>query len=290
MIANMYQLALKNKKEMAIQCQEPLKTRTQLAIAQSANNEYAHQVQCLSMNNRILSEQMSSICSIMETLTKALSCNDSTLSSLSDAIARVKQMQAVKLPPSIPKEVVTNGCGAMDATAGNNITPDKFTEETGDNKQQEVMTAEGSKPAAMKPPPQQGTTMNTLASADGFSLPSKRHMTPASAAAAAAAAKSTADNIETSNSFEALHYLGKTRKTKSPGNDMSPSKTRSKKKKKINEAVKAALNKRFAQQEQAVSAGVNLALAGKVDTSITLGIFGRVANAAESFTGLEPMK
>jgi hypothetical protein len=71
---------------------------------------------------------------------------------------------------------------------------------------------------------------------------------------------------------------------------MSPSKTRSKKKKKINEAVKAALDKRFAQQEQAVSAGVNLALAGKVDTSITLGIFGRVANATESFTGLEPMK
>ncbi len=122
-----------------------LKARTQLAIAQSANNEYACQVQCLSTNNRILSEQMSSICSIMETLTKALSCDDSTLLSLLDAIARVKQMQAVKLLPSIPKEVVTNGRGAMDA-----------------------------------------------------------------AAAAAAAAKSMADDIETSNLFEALHYLGKT--------------------------------------------------------------------------------
>jgi hypothetical protein len=153
MIANMYQLALKNEKEMAIQCKELSKARTQLAIAQSANNEYAHQVQCLSMNNRILSEQMSSICSIMETLTKASSCNDSTLSSLSDAIATLKQMQAVKLPPSIPKEVVTNGRGPMDATAGKKVTPDKFTEETGDNKQQESMTAEGSKPAAMKFPP-----------------------------------------------------------------------------------------------------------------------------------------
>jgi hypothetical protein len=81
----------------------------------------------------------------METLTKALSCDDSTLLSLLDAIARVKQMQAVKLLPSIPKEVVTNGRGAMDA-----------------------------------------------------------------AAAAAAAAKSMADDIETSNLFEALHYLGKT--------------------------------------------------------------------------------
>ena len=95
-----------------------------------------------------------------------------------------------------------------------------------------------------------------------------------------------ADNIETSNSFEALHYLGKTCKAQSPGNDMSPSKTRLKKKKKINEAVKAALDERFAQQEQAVSAGVNPALAGKVDTGITLGIFGRVANATASFTGI----
>jgi hypothetical protein len=48
----------------------------------------------------------------------------------------------------------------------------------------------------------------------------------------------------------------------------------------INEAVKAALDERFAQQEQAVSAAVNLALAEKVDTGITdtgitLGIFGR---------------
>jgi hypothetical protein len=48
----------------------------------------------------------------------------------------------------------------------------------------------------MKSPPRQGTTTNTSASADGFSLLSKRHMTPASAAAAAAAAtKSMADNI-----------------------------------------------------------------------------------------------
>jgi hypothetical protein len=46
------------------------------------------------------------------------------------------------------------------------------------------------------------------------------------------------------------------------------------------------LAKRFAQQEQAVSMGVNPALAGKVDTGITLGIFGRVANAAASFTGI----
>jgi hypothetical protein len=140
---------------------------------------------------------MSSICNIKETLTKASSCDDSTLSSLSDAIARVKPMPTVKLPPSIPKEVVTNERGAMDATAGNKVTPDKFTEETGDNKQQEAMTAEGSKPAAMKSPPRQGTTTNTSASADGFSLLSKRHMTPASAAAAAAAAatKSMADNI-----------------------------------------------------------------------------------------------
>jgi hypothetical protein len=47
MIANMYQLALKNEKEMAIQCQELLKARTQLAIAQSANNKYARQEQRL---------------------------------------------------------------------------------------------------------------------------------------------------------------------------------------------------------------------------------------------------
>jgi hypothetical protein len=135
---------------MAIQRQDLSKARKQLAIAQSANNEYARQVQHLSTNNRILSEQMSSICSIMETLTKAWSCNDSTLSSLLLGCDCKSQTDAgSKLLPSIPKEVVTNGRGAMDATAGNKVTPDKFAEETGDNKQQEAMTAEGSKPAAM---------------------------------------------------------------------------------------------------------------------------------------------
>jgi hypothetical protein len=60
-----------------------------------------------------------------------------------------------------------------------------------------------------------------------------------------------ADNIETSNSFEALHYLGKTHKAQSPGK-----KTRLTKKKKINEEnVKAALDERFAQHEQAVVNG-----------------------------------
>jgi hypothetical protein len=100
-----------------------------------------------------------------------------------------------------------------------------------------------------------------------------------------------ADNIETSNSFEALHYLGKTHKAQSPWN-----KTRLTKKKKINEAVKAALDERFAQHEQAVSAGVNPALAGKVDTGITdtgitLGIFGRVWQMPQHpLQGLELMK
>jgi hypothetical protein len=58
------------------------------------------------------------------------------------------------------------------------------------------------------------------------------------------------------------------------------------KKKKINEAVKAALDKRFTQQEQAGSVGGNTTLAEKVDTGVTLGISGRVANAASSFTGI----
>jgi hypothetical protein len=76
MIASMHKIAQQSEKDVTQTKEVLMAMWTQLSILQAVNNEYRWQVHHLSKNYRILSEQVLSLCSAMETLSTASLCDD----------------------------------------------------------------------------------------------------------------------------------------------------------------------------------------------------------------------